>query len=114
MSTTRTRPEIIDRVLKELVVLGVGQTASAEDVAAVEELIDDTIEELVGQEVIRLDDNDNFPSVIVNPLVRYLAEVAAPGYARPSNQPLMQLAMHQLRVAARGGPTYETMRSEYF
>jgi hypothetical protein len=114
MSTTKTRPELIDGVLKELGVLGVGQAASAEDVDAIDGLIDPALADLEGQEVIRLQDSDEFPLTVFNQLVHYIAELAAPGYGRPANEGVKQLAMQQMRVAARGGPTYETMHSEYF
>ena len=114
MPSTKTRPELIDGVLKELGVLGVGQAASAEDVDAVDGLIDAALADLEGQEVIRLSDSDEFPLTVYNQLVHYITELAAPGYGRPANEGVKQLAMQQMRIAGRGGPTYETMRSEYY
>jgi hypothetical protein len=114
MPSTKTRPELIDAVLKELGVLGVGHAASAEDVDAVDGLIDAALADLEGQEVIRLADSDEFPLTIFNQLVHYITELAAPGYGRAGNIGVMEIAKQQMRVAARGGPTYEVMRSEYF
>jgi hypothetical protein len=114
MPSTATRPELIDAVLDELGLPGAGQTNSAEDVAKIDGIIDKCLDDLVGQEVIRLDDSDEFPYVIFNPLVAYIAEVATRAYGGQKNIQMMEWAMQKLRVAARGGPTYEVMRSEYF
>ena len=114
MPSTATRPELIDAVLDELGLPGAGQSNSAEDVAKIDGIIDKCLGELEAQEVIRLGDSDEFPYAVFNQLVVFVAERAAPAYGRPSNFQVMELAKHQLRIAARGGPTYEVMRSEYF
>ena len=114
MPSTATRPELIDAVLDELGLPGAGQSNSAEDVAKIDGVIDKCLEDLVFQEVIRLQDSDEFPYGIFNPLVAYIAEVATRAYGGQKNVQMMEWAMHKLRIAARGGPTYEVMRSEYF
>jgi hypothetical protein len=114
MPSTATRPELIDAVLAKLGLPGAGQSNSAEDVAKIDGMIDQCLDDLVGQEVIRLQDHDEFPYTIFNQLVVYIAETAADDFGKPMNVAMQERAMQQLRVAARGGPTYETMRSEYF
>jgi hypothetical protein len=114
MPSTATRPELIDAVLAKLDLPGAGQTNSAEDVAKIDGIIDHCLADLEGQEVIRLQDSDEFPYTIFNQLVVFIAETASDEFGRPMNVAMQERAMHQLRIAARGGPTYEVMRSEYF
>lgn len=112
---TKSRAQLIDEVLSNVLgVVGIGQSAEAEDRSAIDGLIDPAIEELAALEVIRINDDQVFDLGTFRPLASFIGELAAPGYGRPSNPAAMEEAKQQMRMAIRGQPTFEVQRAEYF
>lgn len=106
----KTRLDLINRALTEIGKLESGQTASAEDVATVDELVDPMIEDLSARQVIHVADaGDPGPTggqIEAAPflhLARLLGELIAPGFGRSSDAGAMEFAERRLRTLSRVG-----------
>lgn len=80
---TKSRQELIDRALEELGVISAGQTASAEDVAVIENEIDVVMSDLSTRDVYQWGDPDEFD----NDAFIHLALILANSKARPFGVP---------------------------
>jgi hypothetical protein len=77
----RTRSQFIESVLKRLNRLAAGQEAAAEDVEAVDALIDPTFAELMRLDVAYLPDSEHIDEALFNALVDVVAATAAPDFS---------------------------------
>jgi hypothetical protein len=117
---TKTRRQLIDQALYNLHVLEIGQSPSSEDVAKVDNLVDATIAELNGKEIIYIDDvGDAGPSggaidpAVFLALADYLAWKAGPSFALasdPALTTLAKLAESTLETIARPARTRRTLK----
>jgi hypothetical protein len=100
---SQTQDALTTAVLEELGAVGSGQTASAEDTAAVEAKIEPTLADLATRNVIYIPDPNDIDDAAFNHLVPYLAEVCAPKFGRPTSFAAKQAAEDMLRIIARIG-----------
>lgn len=100
---SQTQSALTTAVLEELGAVGSGQTAAAEDTAAVVAKITPSLIELATRNVIYIPDSNDIDDAAFNYLVAYLAEVCAPKFGRPTNQGAKQAAEDMLRTIARIG-----------
>jgi len=116
--TTRTRQDLIFRTLKLLGAMGVGQTPSDEDRAAVEDQIDTTLDMLVAKQVMDFPSRQEFHSAIIQPLALRLATVVGPdlavgslvGYGQASFAEIAALAEREMRFINAEDQTDEPIR----
>lgn len=109
----QTRSALINAVLDEIGALAAGQTASAEDVAAVDGRIDPVLADLRDRGVIDVitegDAGDLGPSGGAfadgpfNHVVRVIAEYVAPKFGRSADQAAIEFSERKLRTLSRIG-----------
>lgn len=97
---TKSRADLIQRVLEELKVTGEGQPASAEDVDVVEKRIDSSIAYLEATNVISLP-TDEFEDTYFEPLVVYMAAMCGRPFSVPVTPEDLDRTMDPLRTIAR-------------
>ncbi len=122
MADTRTRQDLIFRVLKVLGAAGVGQTPSDEDRAAVEDQIDTTLDMLEAKRVCSFSSREEFRSDLIQPLAIRLACVVGPdlavsalvGYGTASFPEISALAEQELRYLNAEDITHEPIRFQDF
>lgn len=100
---SQTQTDLTTAVLEELGAVGSGQTASAEDTAAVVAKIDPALANLAARNSIYIPDSDDIPDEAFTPLVAYLAEICAPKFGRPTNPAAKNAAEDELRLLTRIG-----------
>ena len=121
MTTTRTRRDLIDRALSELGVIAAGQTPSAEDVSAVDQLVDAVLDELSTREIVYVDDPGETgptggaiePGVFL-PVASWLANVASPDFGGQYSPDIEAALEIRLRRITSARPTFEPMQAEHF
>jgi hypothetical protein len=96
-----TKADLIQEVLEDLVATGAGQTASAEDTAAVERRLGPTFEDLFRRNVCSVFDEDDIPAEYFNHLVVILQNVASPKFGGVHDPAQRLLAEDALRHITR-------------
>jgi len=121
VTTTRTRRDLIDRALSELGVIAAGQTPSAEDVSAVDQLVDAVCDELSTREIVYIDapgepgpDGGEIEPGVFLPLASWLANVAAPDFGAQYSPEVEAALETRLRRITATRPTYQPMQAEHF
>jgi hypothetical protein len=77
----QNQTKLVNRVLLDMNVVGLGQTVPAEVFADINSRVDTIIAELNGRNVANIDP-DNIDDALFEPLVEYLIAKAGPGYGR--------------------------------
>lgn len=93
----KTRMDLIAATLQLLNVLAAGQDPAAEDVDAIDGLIDGKLNELNLREILRVQDTSEFDDELVDPLSIILANTAAPTFGQPRNEDSRLIAEATLR-----------------
>jgi hypothetical protein len=81
----KTRQDLIAATLYLLNAIAAGQTPEAEDVDAIDVIIDGKLEELSIRGIAFFPDKDEFEDFYIDPLSIILADTAAPGFGQPRN-----------------------------
>lgn len=121
MTTSRSRRDLIDRALAELGVIAAGQTPSAEDVSAVDQLVDAVCDELSTREIVYIDapgevgpsGGEIDPGVFLA-VASWLANVAAPDFGGQYSPDIEAALEARLRRITAARPTYQPMQAEHF
>lgn len=111
---SKTRAELVAKALSNLGFLAAGQSVPAEDSDLIDGLVDNVIEELSGEQVIEIADDQEFDDSTFLPLARILAEKAAPEYGRETNEQAVMLAKALIRKITYGRPTREPLTVDFF
>lgn len=117
---TKTRTDLINQALAQLGVLAAGQTADAEDYAAVNEHVDPLVATLDALGVVTVDDTDAIPIEWFLSLAALLADRAADHFglvglpSSPSSPNPAAAALQELCDIVYARPTFEPQRGEYF
>lgn len=110
----KTRTNLNTRALEKLFLVGAGQQAEAEDVAAVDNIFASFKAFIEAAEIYSIPDEDDIDEAAYEWLADYLAWFAAPGFSKPRDETTRQMAEYQLRRITAQRPTYEVARAEYF
>jgi hypothetical protein len=108
----KTRTDLVHRALKNLGVLPQGQTPSAEEYNSVNALIDPMTEELIGRDIVFIEDVDAIEERYFLALGHVLAGQAAAEFGMQNDQAIaarMVKAEHDLEKIASTRPTYQTL-----
>ena len=111
---SKTKADFVAKALSNLGVLAAGQAVTAEDSDAMGALVTPVLEELSGEGVVTVPDQEAIDDNIFLPLARILAEKAAPEYGRESNEQVIMLAKVQIYKVTYGRPTGEVLEVDYF
>lgn len=79
----KTRQDLIEATLFLLNAIAAGQNPEAEDVEAIDGLIDGKLSELNRQDIYYSSDTKIFEDEYVDPLATILADMAAPAFGQP-------------------------------
>lgn len=96
-----TKAALIQEVLEDLVATGAGQTASAEDTAAVERRLGPTFEDLFRRNICSVFDEDDIPAEYFNHLVVIARNVLAPKFGGVDDEAARIRAEDALRHITR-------------
>ena len=91
-----TRAELVNHLLRQLGVLGIGGAATSADFDFAGTVVDNAQDELEQLEVA-LWTVDDVPGYAIEPFVRYCAPMAAPAFGAPIDGNVKQLALAELR-----------------
>jgi hypothetical protein len=108
----KTRTDLVHRALKNLGVLPQGQTPSAEEYNSVDALIDSMTEELIGRDIVFIEDVDAIEDRYFLALGHVLAGQAAAEFGMQNDQAIaarMVKAEHDLEKIASTRPTYQPL-----
>lgn len=114
---SKTRRELVDRALEVLGVLAAGQTAAPEDVARVDGYVDTTVADLIERDIYYVDDVEEVNPAIFDDLAKVLANNSREAFGLASDPALPAIgaaAENKLQVKSSQGPTYKTLRTQYF
>lgn len=101
----KTRDELVDEALTELFADGgAGQTAAAEDRAAVDAKVDGLFEELATRNVVTISNEDQIPVEWFNPLAELLANECRPRFGQVKSAAAREDAESRLRIMTRQSP----------
>lgn len=110
---TKTRDELIQRALKDLGVLPVGQTASTQEYASVAGLVDPMVADLSARDIYYVEDANAIDDAVFAPLGRYLAYYSAPEFGLQNDPGILSLrpqAEQDLKTIGSEGPTYSPLK----
>lgn len=116
MATTRTRSDLVFEAFTILVSPSAGQQPSAEDLAFIDELLNNVLATLRGREIVYVADANAIQDEWFLPLAAILADACVAKFGG-NDADVMKLAAgrekaeRDLRVMSRGRPTYEPLRT---
>lgn len=118
MQLVKTRAELVEHALRVLGQIGEGQNPGADDVAAMDALVDPTLLELAEREIVTIADPDEIPSEAFLSLGYILALKAAPVFTVMGQELLDTTAFAQKAEAdlldmTRSRPTYQNQDVSY-
>lgn len=109
----KTRDELKRVILEKLNVVGVGETASADDMSTIEGYLDSRIADLVAAGVINGFDFNEVPETLFDQLATHIASAAAPAYGQASSLEAEAAAEAKMRRHRR--PVASTpVKPDYF
>lgn len=112
MSSFKTRRELVLQALANLFVTSAGQAPADDDFAGCDSYVDGVLAQLEQREIIRIDDPDRIPVAYFHLVAICLADAAKDEFGGQALD--VAAAEQKLRTMSRSGPTYETLRTEYF
>jgi len=111
---TFTRRELIDQTAFKLGALSVGQTLSAEDLAALDGMAGSLFDQLAEDGILMVADDDAIPASWCLYLAILLANLAGPDYGAAMSPDVKVVNEAILRRLVRGTETYEPQTPDYF
>lgn len=116
--TTRTRSELVTKILEKLGVLPEGQTPVVEDSQRVDRNLPSLIAELAGREIVYVTDLEQIPEAWFLSLADVAAwelrnEFGIIGEALVALKDANDTGIMKLKAMLRGKPTYEPLRVTY-
>lgn len=110
---SQTTANLVNRVLSDLNVVGLGQTASDEDFAAVAARVTTIAAELTARGVCYLPDVEAIDDALYEPLVELMTARIGASYGRPVADPAAILMLEErLRDVSRPAATRRTLETD--
>lgn len=119
MATTRTRADLVVKILEKLAVVPEGQAPEVEDSARVDRNLPSLIDSLAAEEILYVPDIENIPSAWFLALSAVCAyrlrnEFGVTGEFEVTLKNGEVEGISQIKVMTRGRPTYEPLRTLSF
>lgn len=111
---SRTKADLRFKALSILVGGDIGQVPSAEDATALDNYIDDAVDELAIDGAIYISDLDAIENGIFGALAHYVANMAADEFGGKSDATVAVKWSNRLRVLSRQTPGYGPQQVEFF
>lgn len=117
--TTRTRADLVVKILEKLGVVPEGQAPEIEDTARVNRNLPALFAELAGREIVYVPDIENIPEFWFLSLAQIGAyelrnEFGVTGEFELALKVANQEGIDKIKVMTRGRPTYESLRTVSF
>lgn len=113
----KTRRELVEEAIGVLGVVGAGQAPEVEDVAKVDSKVEATIDDLRARDVYYVSDAEEVDTEIFLDLAACLAGNCMADFGMANDPRVTAVAMaaeNSLRIKSAQGPTYKTLRVDYF
>jgi hypothetical protein len=113
----KTRDDLVQRALKNLGVLPQGQVPNVQEYNAVNDLVDSTVEDLIGRDVVYIDDVEAIDEKYFMPLALILASNCRAEFGLtddPALPALAQKSERDLQQISRVVPTFKTLKVEAY
>lgn len=111
---TKTRTELVNRALKELGVVGAGQTASAEDFDEIDKAVEPVMSDLATRDIWVWGDPDEYDDDAFDHLAVLLANARARGFGVQPDEQKRLLAEARLRGLKPTILSGQPQQIEYF
>lgn len=111
---TKTRVQLVNEALNKLLVVASGQSAEAEDQQTVDGKVDALIAQLSEDEICEIPDDEEIPSAWFDAVASLLANVCSVDFGIPYSLEAKKFWESELTRLTSTGPTYETLKAEYF
>jgi hypothetical protein len=111
---SRTRAEIQFKVLSILIGGDVSSIPSPEDSNAIDDYIDDEVDELNADGTTYISDPDELPNELFSTFCKLVANAAAEEFGGKTDENKAQQLRNRLRVITRQTPGYGPQQAEYF
>lgn len=116
---TRTRVDLVIKILEKLGVLPEGQTPAVEDTVRVDKNLPSLMAEFAGREIVYVSDLDNIPEAWFLALAdmgawELRSEFGVTGELLATLQGGNDSAIMKLKTMLRGRPTFEPQQANYF
>src|SRR5690242_5766151 len=110
---TQTSADLVNRILSDLNVVGLGQTPSDEDFATVAARITTIAAELTARGITYLPDVDSIDDTLYEPLVELMTAKIGTSYGRPAPDPATILMLEErLKEVSRPAATRRTLQTD--
>lgn len=114
MAATKTRNDLITRVLGVLGKLAAGQSPDAEDAELVDGLIDPALATLAADGIAYIADPSQIDDRYFLPLAVCVADIVSPDFGAPPSPDAVFAAKSTLRRLNAGQAGYTPLKSDYF
>ncbi len=119
MATFHSKQDLRERVLHDMGVLDISETASAEDGALIDAIVQQSLEELEDENLVIFDSSqgetvDNIPARTFSALADFVRYHAAPSYTLPKDENLRNSAIYRLRKSVLAGSDDTPVKACYF
>lgn len=116
---SRSRSDLVLEILDALGVLPSGQTAQAEDVQRIDEVLPSLMATFAGTEIVYIADLEAIPDADFRPLAEMCAYECREKFGVTGDEAKMlkdksDEAVAKIKIIHRGRPTYQRSQSEYF
>lgn len=119
MTTYYSKQDLRDRVLHDLGVMDIQETAQAVDAAMIDPIIQQSMAELQDENLITFDITqsdftDNIPSNVFSALADFIRYHAGPAFTLPKDDQLRASALNRLRKSVMFGSDDAPVRVDFF
>lgn len=111
---TKTRADLIKRVLELLGVVGAGQPIPPEEYNAVDGLVEEAVDSLALKHVINIDDIGAIEPAVFQPLARWIANMGGAPWGVVFDAGVERQTENTLRHIAATAPGFLPQKTEYY
>lgn len=111
---SKTRIELVNEALKNLVIVGAGQEPDTEDFDEVDAKVDGLLAQLRVDEICFVANDDEIPDEWFDPIAELLANNCASKFGQQYSLDKKTVFEQLLRRLTASRTTYQPMQSEYF
>jgi hypothetical protein len=109
---TQLRADLVNRVLLDMDVIGVGQIAPDDVYSDIDNRLDTIVAELNARDIVNID-LDNIDDALFEPLVEFIIAKAGPGYGRGALDPVtLSLIEDRMKEVTRAAAPRKTLRTD--
>lgn len=112
--STYTRDQLVDEVLRKLMVVGAGQSPDTEDQELVDGKVDSLIDQLSADGVVQITDDDAIPGEFFDPVASLLANLCGPDFGKTFSPDVVAYYEQRMKKTLMVGPTYQPIETDHF